>query len=86
LGATTSFDAGWVKYSFTFTATDITAALDFIEFAPIDSGFGSAYPGLDLVSLIGPDTGSDPNYVPEPTTIILVIMGLVLMRSKRSKV
>ena len=52
LGPTTGVAAGWTESSFSFTATTAMASLGFLEFAPVVIGaVGSAYPGLDLVSL-----------------------------------
>lgn len=74
LGPTTSFSSGWEQSSFSFTATDIMADLGFLEFAPIvTAGSGSAYPGLDLVSL----TAATPT--PEPGIIFLLTTGIALI-------
>ncbi len=73
LGSTTSVSAGWQQFSFSFTATAAHAALDFIEFGPVATGSGSAYPGLDMVSL----TAVSPSAVPEPATVALLGIGLV---------
>ena len=68
LGSTTSLTAGWQQYSFNFTATSAMSTLNFLEFAPIvTAGTGSAYPGLDLVSL---------TVVPVPAAVILGVLGL----------
>ncbi|MCP3875063.1 MAG: PEP-CTERM sorting domain-containing protein [Desulfobacteraceae bacterium] len=74
LGPTTSVAAGWQQYSFSFTATIAMESLGFIEFAPIVTASGSAYPGLDLVSLEGPGQSSP---VPEPATMLLFGLGLL---------
>lgn len=71
LGPTTSFAAGWTQFSFTFTATQEMANLGFLEFAPVPTS-GSAYPGLDLVSLTATS-------VPEPGTLGLFGAGLVAL-------
>ena len=68
LGSTTSAAAGWQQYSFNFTATSDMSTLSFLEFAPIvTAGAGSAYPGLDLVSL---------TVIPVPGAIILGVLGI----------
>ena len=82
LGQTTSVTAGWEQYSFSFTATAVMTGLNFLEFAPVvTAGPGSAYPGLDLVSLtVSP--------VPEPATMLFMSTGLGLVglaRARRKK-
>ena len=80
LGSTTSVSAGWDQFGFSFTATDTMASLGFLEFAPIATQGGSAYPGLDLVSLEAVSS------VPEPSIIALLgigFAGMVIARRKK---
>ena len=85
LGATTSFSDGWQQYSFSFTATDAMASLDFLMFAPTKAGTGESYPGLDLVSLDA--VAPPPNHsVPESTSIYLLAFGLLGLLGARRKV
>ena len=79
LGPTTSVAAGWTQFSFSFTATPEMASLDFLEFAPVVTGAGTAYPGLDLVSLTA---------IPEPGTLSLLGLSLAALfhtRRRRSR-
>jgi hypothetical protein len=73
LGATSSTSAGWEQFSISFAVTPVLASLNFLEFVPVVTATtGSAYPGLDLVSLTKTETAS----VPEPSTIFLIGAGL----------
>ena len=85
LGSTTGAGDGWQQFSFTFTATMDLASLAFIEFAPIATGSGSAYPGLDMVSLSAIGPGPEPLPVPAPATAILLLPGLLLLRLGRRR-
>jgi hypothetical protein len=67
LGPTASVAAGWQQFSFGFTATTAMSSLGFLEFAPIATGNGAAYPGLDHVSL-----------VPVPGAALLAMLGLTI--------
>ena len=71
LGPTTSYADGWQQYSFSFTATNAMASLDFLMFAPTKAGTGESYPGLDLVSL---DAVAS---VSESSSIYLLAFGLI---------
>ncbi|MCP4074576.1 MAG: PEP-CTERM sorting domain-containing protein [Gammaproteobacteria bacterium] len=70
LGSTGSVSQGWLEYSFTFSVTDAMSDLTFLEFGPIATAAGSAYPGLDMVSL------TQVSDVPEPAIIALFTAGL----------
>ena len=86
LGATTSYSDGWQQYSFSFTATDAMANLDFLMFSPTKAGTGESYPGLDLVSLdaVAPPPNTS---VPESSSIYLLAFGLLgLFAAARRKV
>jgi len=61
----------WEQFSLSFTAPSNADTLPFLMFAPIVTGAGSAYPGLDKVSLTAASTG-----VPEPATLTLLLAGL----------
>lgn len=61
----------WEARSFVFTAPANADSLPFLHFVPYDTGSGSAYPGLDDVSLtLG---GSS---APEPGTVALLALGV----------
>ena len=79
LGSTQGESQGWVEYSFSFVASDAMAALGFLEFAPIATAGGTAYPGLDLVSLEATSSG------PEPSIIGLMVAGLLGLGFSRRK-
>ena len=69
LGPTTGYADGWQYFSFDFTSTSAMTSLNFLGFAPVATAGGSAYPGLDLVSL-------EQTVVPVPGAAILGILGL----------
>ena len=81
LGSTTSVGAGWQRFSFTFSATELLSSLSFIEFGPIVTSGDAAYPGLDLVSLTA--VGRTPVSVPAPASGVFLLSGLALLGIRR---
>lgn len=72
---TTNSDS-WEYRNATFTAPTNANSLNWIIFRPYDSGSGSAYPGLDNVSLTaGP--GVSLNAVPEPSSCLFVATSMI---------
>jgi hypothetical protein len=76
---TTGLDA-WEATSFSFLAPTEANILPLLVLRPIGTALGTAYPGLDLISLTAVSVAT----VPEPGSLWLLVLGLglvVLMRA-----